>query len=192
MTPAQQEALNSITAAAVQAERDTGSPAALAAAQAILESGWLTHAPGNNCFGIKEYHGCPDRQLLTTHEFFMPQSLAAFLGLGDSRTADLDPPNQPAGARQRYRVQDWFAAYPDLAGCFAYHGSLLQRGVYQPAWEQYQRDGNLDGYIDGIARHYATDPNYAASVKELANASYVTAALAAVRTRDAAAARIAT
>lgn len=186
MTPAQQEALNSIAAAAVQAERDSGSPGELAAAQAILESAWLTHAPGNNCFGIKEYAGCPGRQLMTTHEFFTPQNLAAFLGLGDGRTAELDPPQQPSGFRQRYRVQDWFAAYADLAAGFAYHGILLQRGLYQSAWEQYQRDRNLDGYIDGIARHYATDPNYAASVKQLAHAPYVAAALAAVRTRPAA------
>src|SRR6476660_7388079 len=76
-----------IAQAAVASENATACPAELQAAQCILETGWLKHAPGNNCFGIKSYQGESGRQLLTTREWFTADGLARFLSLGDGRTA---------------------------------------------------------------------------------------------------------
>jgi hypothetical protein len=86
--------------------------------QAILESGWLDHAPGNNCFGIKSYNGEYGRQLLSTTEWFTDAELKRFLALGDGRTAQLADPVAPArhDGRRKYRVQDWFATFAASGG----------------------------------------------------------------------------
>ena len=58
---------------------------------------------------------------------------------------------------------------------------LLQRGPYKAAWEQYQKDHDLQAYVRGIAVHYATAPNYAAQVLEIANGANVVKALKLAR-----------
>ena len=76
-----------IAQAAVAAEKATHCPAELQAAQCILETGWLAHAPGNNCFGIKSYEGAAGRQLLASREWFNDAELDCFLSRGDGRSA---------------------------------------------------------------------------------------------------------
>jgi flagellum-specific peptidoglycan hydrolase FlgJ len=182
LTEQQQAALRAIASAAVAAERATGCPAELSAAQAALESAWLSVPSGkNNCFGIKSNPGISGRELVTTHEWFTPAELAHFLSRGDGRTAVLDPPQQSGGTRQRYRVQDWFAAFETPDECFAYHAGLLQRGVYAPAWERYQADHDLDRYIAVVAGHYATAPDYAHQVSQVANGLAVSTAVLQAR-----------
>src|SRR5438477_8715451 len=92
MLETQKANLRLIAEAAVASERSTGCPAELQAAQCILETGWLKHAPGNNCFGIKSYGGASGRQLLNTREWFSDADAARFLALGDGRTASLATP----------------------------------------------------------------------------------------------------
>jgi hypothetical protein len=87
MTPEQQVTVARIAAAAVQAEQSTGCPAEITTAQCILESGYLQHAPGNNCFGIKAYAGCFGTQLIDTHEWFTDAEAAKFLERGQGRAA---------------------------------------------------------------------------------------------------------
>lgn len=158
--PEQLEALDTIAAAAVIAERQTGCPAELSAAQCILESSWLTVCPGNNCFGIKATDDSATYQF--TREFRNGQWVTE---------------------------KDAFEAYPDLATCFIVHANLLQAGVYSTAWNWYQqgaavpvsKDLALDGYIRGVAQHYATDPQYAQEVLTLAHGPHVTEAIAKAR-----------
>src|SRR5215469_1251488 len=110
MLETQKTNLRLIAEAAVVSERSTGCPAELQAAQCILETGWLKHAPGNNCFGIKSYEGAWGRQLLRTNEWFNDAEAARFLARGDGRTAALaDPVQQDAHGRKLYNVRDWFA-----------------------------------------------------------------------------------
>ena len=176
MTPAQLLALDQIALAAVQSERATGCPAELSAAQAGIESAWLTKMSGkNNCFGIKSNPGIPGRELVTTHEWFTTAELAHFTSMGDGRTAK--PTGRASATRQQYQVQDWFAAFDTLAAGFAYHGALLQRGVYEPAWEAYQQNHDLDAYVREVAKHYATDPHYAMQVLSIARQASVAAAV---------------
>jgi flagellum-specific peptidoglycan hydrolase FlgJ len=154
LTPAQQAALSQIAAAAVSCEAATGCPAELTTAQCIFESAWLTRAPGNNCFGIKvDGHGA-GQQYVLTHEF-------------------LD------GSWQEMPLA--FEKYATVADCFADHARLIQCGVYEPAWQQYQQDHDLDAYIAGVAAHYATAPGYRQSITAEAHAASVTAALQAAR-----------
>ena len=53
LTPSQVQFLTAAASAAVSCEKITGVPAALTVAQAVFESGWGSHCPGCNCFGIK-------------------------------------------------------------------------------------------------------------------------------------------
>jgi flagellum-specific peptidoglycan hydrolase FlgJ len=180
--PEQQAAIARIVESAVDAERATGVPAEVTAAQAILESGYLEHAPGNNCFGIKAYAGCPGTQLLDTHEWFSDAARDRFLSRGEGRAAvAIEPPRFDATGRKHYACRDLFATFPSLADAFAYHGALLTRGVYAPAWQQYQTDHDIDAFIRGIARHYATDPQYAALISQLAHGQHVAVAILAKR-----------
>jgi flagellum-specific peptidoglycan hydrolase FlgJ len=179
MTTEQQTILTTrIAPAALAAERATGCPAELTVAQCVLESGYLTHAPGNNCFGIKSYEGCFGTQLLDTSEWLTSDEAAHFVARGEGRSAILVlPARSRMNGRKLYACRDVFATFPTLAHCFAYHGELLQRGVYRDAWERYQRDHDLDALIRGVARHYATDPQYALVVAQIARAPLLAAAV---------------
>jgi flagellum-specific peptidoglycan hydrolase FlgJ len=182
LTSEQQQFLQTAAAQAVTAERDTGCPAEISVGQAVLESGWGAVTSGaNNFFGIKAYPGCPGVAMVSTTEWFTEAQQTAFLALGGGRTAVLAEPVQTQGNRNKYNCQDLFAAYPNMAGCFEFHGQLLQRGPYLPAWQQFQKDGDLDAYVRGIAVHYATDPAYATKVLTLVHDARVTAAIAAAR-----------
>ncbi len=153
MTPDQFVVLRRIAQAAVAAERETGCPAEISAAQCIVESAWLKVAPGNNAFGIKA-RSADDCQYCLTKEYVN----------GEWKSQKLA-----------------FAVYPDLAACFAAHGRLLQFGPYASAWHRYQADHDLDTYIRGIAEHYATDPGYAAKILTIAHGPHVYAAVVDAR-----------
>ncbi len=153
MTPEQFAALRRIAQAAVTAERETGCPTEISAAQCIVESAWLKVAPGNNCFGIKT-RSADDCQYCLTKEYVN-------------------------GEWQRQKLA--FAVYPDLAACFAAHAQLLQRGPYAAAWRRYQANHDLEAYIRGVAEHYATDPGYSAKILTIAHGPHVSAAIVEAR-----------
>ena len=141
----------------------------------------MAHVNGNNCFGIKDYRGAFDRQLLPTQEWFTDAEVAYFLAAGDGRTASLfEPLQQNAQGRKRYHVQDWFAAFPTLADCFTRHALLFTEGRYAPYLKAYREGGDLDAFVRGIGPIYATDPNYSASVLAIAKSTAVAEALKAV------------
>jgi flagellum-specific peptidoglycan hydrolase FlgJ len=176
LTQQQQSNLKSGAAAAVASERQTGVPAECTVAQWAEESGWGKNSPGNNCFGIKWYPTATGRQLLPTMEWFTPSQLDAFLQLGDERSATAT--GRTNGAFVEYRVLDWFATFPTLADCFSYHAAILTRGVYAQAFQRFQQDRDLKAFITGIAQHYATAPNYASLIIELAQEPEVMGAIA--------------
>jgi flagellum-specific peptidoglycan hydrolase FlgJ len=185
-TADQLEALDQIAAAAVASEIATqingiGVPAALTTTQAIIESAWLTKAPGFNCFGVKMYPGCYGTQHLVTTEWFTQMQVTQFRELGADRTATLRLPTQRSGMGYLYDVQDLFATFPSLAACFEYHGRLLQQGRYATAWEAFAASEDLDGFIAAIAPIYATDPDYADRVTTLAHGPHVADAIARAR-----------
>ena len=162
LTPEQLSALQTIASAAVAAERATGCPAELSTAQCIVESSWLTVCPGNNCFGIKA-----------------TDSICTYCLTKEYLNGKWESPTLA------------FEAYPALSDCFAAHARLLQGGVYAAAWAAYQstpldleserRAVDLDAYITGISKHYATDPTYASKIITLAHGPHVTAAIQAAR-----------
>ena len=171
LTPVQLSALDTMAAAAVAAERATGCPAELSAAQCIVESAWLTRYPDHNVFGIKATDS--NASYCFTQEF-----------------EDGTWRNPECG----------FQNYPDMAACFAAHARLLQGGVYAAAWRLFDgneaareaisgdaaqdakdRAYDFNAYITAISKHYATDPDYALKIITLAHGSHVAAAIAAAR-----------
>ena len=135
--------LKRIATAAVEAEKRTGCPAELSTAQCILESGWLAHAPRNNCFGIKDTDRYPGSQYLMTKGRAWKTERAAF------------------------------EVYDSLEDCFEDHAKLITGGfgekpnAYAPAFRQYQLTKNLEDFITEIAPIYAEDSEYESKIMEL-------------------------
>jgi flagellum-specific peptidoglycan hydrolase FlgJ len=146
--------------AAVHSENQTNCPAELTLAQWALESMWGAHQPGNNCFGIKAYHGCYGVQTLQTREV-----------IGGEFTL----------------IPQVFATFPDLPSCFAKHAALITEGVpYQAAWKDWKdraQEADFPKFVHGIAVHYSTAPNYADQILKIASDPQVAQALKAARAR---------
>ena len=166
-----------IIPAAVACEAATGLPREVSVAQCIIESSWLAHCPGNNCFGIKQRAGRA-RKLVVTTEWFSDAQLAAFMELNDGRWAK--PTGLTTGPQKLYRVGDWFAAYDNLTDCFADHAALITAGhPYVAAWASYQRSHDVLRLIDGIAAAgYATAPGYAQTLISVLRSPAVSQAIA--------------
>jgi len=163
---ADQSSTQQIVEAALECEKATGIPAEVTAAQCILESGWLQHAPQNNCFGIKSYPGCFGLQLLKTDEWFTEVERVHFLGGKAGRSTILASGPNAAG-RCLYECRDWFATFPTLADCFTEHSQLLLIGRYLDPLRVYREDGNIEAYVRAIAPIYATDPKYADKIMNI-------------------------
>ena len=182
MPETQETNLRLIAEAAVASEGCTGCPAELQAAQCILETGWLKHAPCNNCFGIKSYAGAYGRQLLRTREWFTGAEAAQFVALGDSRTARVAEPVQRDGrGRKLYHVEDWFATFATLGDCFAHRAAMFRAGRYAPFAAAFKTGGSMKELVRGIAPIYATDPAYADAVLALIHRADVQAAITSAR-----------
>src|SRR5947209_2939259 len=109
-------------------------PAGITVAQAALESSWGSSQlslKANNYFGIKAH--------------------------GDAESIELPAPEVVNG--KLIKVSARFAAYPDIAACFADHDRIItQLACYQDARAN-AADPEL--FARCLARHWATDPNYA-------------------------------
>jgi flagellum-specific peptidoglycan hydrolase FlgJ len=129
-----QEFLDAAIAAAREASRVSGLPAGVTVAQAALESAWGKSAlsrEANNYFGIKA-HGEHEHVEMTTTE--VTNGVAA-------RTA----------AR--------FAKYASMTECFTDRDRLiLKLACYA---EARSCAGDAEAFIRALAKHWATDPQYA-------------------------------
>ena len=135
------EALQKIVDAARVSEVETGCPMELTVSQCILESGWLTHFPGNNPFGIKR---------AKRHDAFT-----------------INRTNEVIDGKVVEKTEE-FAAFDSLADAFKDHGWLITKGKpYRSAWEKYKETGDVDRLIDGISKRYATDPEYSKKLKSI-------------------------
>ena len=154
-TPEQKLALCQIAEASVAAERATGLPAELSAAQCIFESAWLTRCPGNNCFGIKpDDHGA-GVQYFVSREFID--------GSWVTKT-------------------EAFEKYDSLADCFTDHARLITEGEpYAAIWQRYWADHDLDSFILALGRIYGTDPSYGAKILAEAHSPDLLAAVQLAR-----------
>ena len=154
LSPEQKSALARAAASSVGCESTYKIPAELTLAQWALESGWGSHQPGNNCFGIKAYSGCFGIQLLKTVEFVK-------------------------GVRQT--MLQPFATFSSLEACFAQHARLFSSARYKPAFAQHAQLPDLSALIRGVSAVYATDPHYADLLLSIVAMPEVRQSLAACR-----------
>jgi flagellum-specific peptidoglycan hydrolase FlgJ len=133
-----QEFINSLMPEAQRVGAEIGVDPRIIVAQAAQETGWGKSAPGNNFFGIKS-HGKGGGQNLTTHEVI------------DGK---------------RIKINDSFRTYGSPAESVrGYADFLTSNPRYKPMLEAEDFDSQIAAL--GVSG-YATDPNYARSVRSIA------------------------
>lgn len=134
----QQEFVDMLMPAALQASQRTGIDPRIIVAQAAQETGWGRSAPGNNYFGIKS-HGKGGGQNLRTHEYVNGQ---------------------------RVNVNDSFRTFGSPEESVAGYADFIQQNPrYRPLMGAQGLDAQLEALQ---ASGYATDPNYSRSVGQIA------------------------
>ncbi len=134
----QQEFVDMLMPAAMEASQRTGIDPRIIVAQAAQETGWGRSAPGNNFFGIKS-HGKGGGQTFKTHEYVNGKRV----NISDS-------------FRQFGSPADSVAGYADF---------ILENPRYRPLMAAQGLDAQLEALQ---ASGYATDPNYSRSVGSIA------------------------
>lgn len=150
---------------AKKASEKSGIPVLFALAQSALESGWGKSAKGNMMFGVKKgsgknYGGWQGHsQLITTTEYSSVSTRNyPFIYPGY--------PIQTASGKWKYRIKDFFRAYPSPFFSFIdWAGLLIKNSRYRNA---ILHRNDPYRFADEVARAgYATDPNYASKVKSI-------------------------
>ena len=129
-----QQFLTAATEAALESSRTSGLPPGVTVAQAALESAWgrsQLAREAHNYFGIKA-HG--------SHRF-------------------IELPTSEVVHGKLVRTAAYFAAYDSMAACFADRDALiLKLACYAEARAS---AADSPAFIRSLARHWATDPDYA-------------------------------
>lgn len=147
---------------AIECEKSTGIHHIATLTQAALESGWGKYAPGNMFFGIKDTDGVNgNEQLITTTEY--TRSSKNPMSVFVSTT-----PVVRNGVKMFKHVgKDYFRKYSNPADSFKDHSKFFfQNKRYAKALEV-RSDYNL--WFEELQKAgYATDPNYAKTLKAVA------------------------
>jgi flagellum-specific peptidoglycan hydrolase FlgJ len=132
-----EEFLEQATVAAQASSKTSRLPVGITVAQAALESAWGNSAlsrRANNYFGIKA-HG---------------------------RHAIVEMPTTEVVQGDVQRVSARFAAYKDMADCFTCRDQLILHGAVYAETRANAHDP--EQFVHALAKHWATDPNYAEKV----------------------------
>lgn len=144
---------------AKQTQEKTGIDAHFTLAQAALESGWGASAPGNMFFGVKASKNTPDdqKQLIRTREV---------LGSPNRLFPEIISVTPRKDGKYNYVVKDWFRKYDSPEQSFTDHANFFfDNRRYRKALEL--KDDPF-AFADAIAlAGYATDPNYATTLKTI-------------------------
>jgi flagellum-specific peptidoglycan hydrolase FlgJ len=146
-------------------EEKTGVSALVILAQAALESGWGRYAPGNMYFGVKDIDGVNgNEQLVLTSEYSRrPNCTPKEVGLVD--IVSVKPVLVNKQPFFKYRGHAYFRKYETPEGSFIDHANLFIRAkVYATAMAV--KEDPLK-FIDEMAKHYATAPDYAELLKSI-------------------------
>jgi|SRR5581483_7728543 flagellar protein FlgJ len=156
MDEARSRRLAEVARIAVRLEAETGVPARMLVAQWAIESRWGAKPAGNaNYFGIKRAPRHQKCCTVTTHEVVEGKDVVLALE---------------------------FADYDSLEdSCRDYAWLITQGAPYREAWRRYRETRDLPSLIESVVRLYATDPNYARLVKQIAEQAEVAAAIEAAK-----------
>lgn len=146
---------------AVKTQQKTGISAIAILVQAAWESGWGKAAPGNMFFGVKDTDGINgNEQLLTTTEY-SSRADAKF-----PQIIKVEPVMRNGKKLFKYTIKDYFRKYATPEECFTDHANFILKNTRYTKALAVKADPIK--FIDAIAAAgYATDPNYAANLKEL-------------------------
>jgi len=123
---------------AIEAGNRTGVDPRIIIAQSAQETGWGDHAPNNNYFGIKS-HGQPNGAELSTMEY---------------------------SGGQPVNVSDSFRQYGGMGESVSGYADFL---LNNPRYNEMMQAQGMDAQLAALGRSgYATDPNYATSVGQIA------------------------
>jgi flagellum-specific peptidoglycan hydrolase FlgJ len=132
-----EEFLQQASAAAQATSKTSGLPAGITIAQAALESAWgksQLSRKANNYFGIKA-HG---------------------------RHAVVEMPTTEVINGDVQKITARFAAYKDMAECFACRDQLIVNGAVYAQARTNAHDP--EKFARALAKHWATDPTYAEKI----------------------------
>jgi len=147
---------------AKKTQAKTGISAIAILAQGALESAWGAIAPGNMLFGVKDTDGINgNEQLLVTTEYSRKAN-ANF-----PRIVSVKPVLLKGQKFFKYTIKDYFRKYDTPEECFTDHASFFLKNKRYAKALLVKSDPYR--FIDEIAKAgYATDPNYAKSLKAIA------------------------
>lgn len=156
MSSSKNQRLAEVAQIAVRVEDETDIPARMLIAQWATESRWGARPVGNfNVFGVKR---------ASRHKRFCAVETREVIDGKEVR-----------------RVCE-FADYDSLDAACRDYAWLITRGApYRAAWRQYRQTRDVAQLIESVARVYATDPNYAHLVKQVAGQANITTAIEAAR-----------
>lgn len=143
---------------AKECERTTGISYVATLAQAALETGWAKAVPGNMFFGIKAKSTDTEKQLVTTREV---------LKTSNAKFPEIISVVKLPNGTYAYKVKDWFRKYDTPADSFKDHSKFFfENPRYKKALEV---RGDYNKWFEELqAAGYATDPNYANTLKAVA------------------------
>lgn len=132
------EFFKALLPAALESERLYGVPAAMTLAQGAAESEFARHPIGGfNIFGIK--------------------------GSGPAGTVNVNTREVVNG--KDITIKANFARYHNYFEAVSEHGKLYNNGYYDAAIAQYAQDKDTLKFVDNVSKTYATDPDYAKTMK---------------------------
>lgn len=157
-----QDYVNKFYPGAKRSQDKTGISAIAVLAQGAVESAWGDVAPGNMIFGVKDTDGINgNEQLLITTEYSRSAN-AKF-----NHVISITPVIRKGQKWFKYRIKDYFRKFNTIEDCFVHHSLFfLKNPRYAKALTV---KDNPYKFISEIAKAgYATDPNYASLLTEVA------------------------
>jgi flagellum-specific peptidoglycan hydrolase FlgJ len=147
---------------AKQTEAKTGISAIAILAQAAVESAWGDVAPGNMFFGVKDTDGINgNEQLITTTEYSRSANLRFPVIIS------IEPVMRNGIKYFKYKVKDYFRKFDTPEQSFTLHAQFFLRNKRYAKALLVGKDPMA--FIDAIAlAGYATDPDYAKTLKSVA------------------------
>ena len=147
---------------ALACQNETGISAIAILAQGALESGWGEVAPDNMIFGVKDTDGVNgNEQLIITTEYSSKATLKF------PQIIAITPVVMNGRKMFKYKIKDWFRKYDTPKESFVDHANFFIKNKRYAAALLVKDDPYK--FIDEIAKAgYATDPNYAKSLKSIA------------------------
>ena len=180
------ENLRRIADAAVAVEHSHGIPAELTVGQCIIESQWLSHAPGNNAFGLKAPAGAAVYQTVETDELLTDTQIEKLRLAG---TPIISISGTYWGGKRTVRIADRFQVFADLEDCCEAYAGLLTDGKYFKArFERFQEHRDLVQLLtdmsgaDGLPPYF-TGAGYVDLWQRIIDQANVQAAIAEARAR---------